>query len=245
MRTVAFHVAKGGVGKTTLAGNTAYLASRHQTVALIDADPQGSITSWLVPSGYQHELADVAAGDVSVADALVEVSPGLLILPTRGLAGGLKKFSETTLFQRPIVFDRLRRELTDLGIDLVVYDLSPGMSQLERCVLMSCDEVVLPSLAEFFSVDGVDTATHLIDEINADWDRNVRADRLVVNAVNRSYRRHVQAHAEYQRLERFELFTVLQDAKVAESQYAHLPLPLYDAKARAIPEMVRLAEAIV
>ena len=52
------------------------------------------------------------------------------------------------------MFDRLRRALAAHGADLVIYDLSPGLSLLERSVLMSVNEVVLPALAEYFSVDG-------------------------------------------------------------------------------------------
>jgi len=219
MHYVAFHVAKGGVGKTSLAGNTAYLASRTRRVVLVDADPQGSATSWLATTPFTLELADVLKGAVELRDALVLVAPNLELLPSRGLTGELKSFAETALVRRPVVFDRLRRALAAHSADLVIYDLSPGLSLLERSVLMSVNEVVLPALAEYFSVDGINTAALLIDEINADWDRTVRADKLVVNALNRSFRRHVQAHANYRQLPRFDLFTVAQDAKVAESQF--------------------------
>jgi len=244
MHYVAFHVAKGGVGKTSLAGNTAYLASRTRRVVLVDADPQGSATSWLATTPFTLELADVLKGAVELRDALVPVAPNLELLPSRGLTGELKSFAETALVRRPVVFDRLRRALAAHSADLVIYDLSPGLSLLERSVLMSVNEVVLPALAEYFSVDGINTAALLIDEINADWDRTVRADKLVVNALNRSFRRHVQAHANYRQLPRFDLFTVAQDAKVAESQFMHQPLPVYEAGSKVIPELQRLADAL-
>ena len=244
MHCVAFHVAKGGVGKTSLAGNTAYLASRTRRVVLVDADPQGSTTSWLSTVPFTRELVDVLRGDAELTDALIPVAPNLELLPSRGLTGELKSFAETALVRRPVVFDRLRRALAAHGTDLVIYDLSPGLSLLERSVLMSVNEVVLPALAEYFSVDGINTAALLIDEINADWDRAVRADKLVVNALNRSFRRHVQAHANYRQLLRFDLFTVAQDAKVAESQFMHKPLPVYEASSKVIPELQRLADAL-
>ena len=183
-------------------------------------------------------------GETELRDALVTLSPNLELLPSRGLTGDLKSFAETALVRRPAVFDRLRRALAAHGADLVIYDLSPGLSLLERSVLMSVNEVVLPALAEYFSVEGINTAALLIEEINADWDRQVRADKLVVNALNRSFRRHVQAHANYRKLTRFDLFTVVQDAKVAEAQFMHQPLPMYEAASKAIPELQRLANAL-
>jgi chromosome partitioning protein len=48
MRTIALAAAKGGVGKTTLAAALGVVASGVDptTVALVDLDPQGSLTRW-------------------------------------------------------------------------------------------------------------------------------------------------------------------------------------------------------
>lgn len=48
MRTIVVASQKGGVGKTTIAGHLAVMAeqSHEGPVALIDTDPQGSLSSW-------------------------------------------------------------------------------------------------------------------------------------------------------------------------------------------------------
>ena len=38
-------MAKGGVGKTSLAGNVAWLAARDRKTLIVDGDPQGSVSS--------------------------------------------------------------------------------------------------------------------------------------------------------------------------------------------------------
>ena len=48
MRTIVLASQKGGVGKTTIAGHLGVMAEQqgHGPVALIDTDPQGSLSSW-------------------------------------------------------------------------------------------------------------------------------------------------------------------------------------------------------
>ena len=48
MQVLAFASQKGGAGKTTLAGHVAVQAERmgKGPVALLDADPQGSLADW-------------------------------------------------------------------------------------------------------------------------------------------------------------------------------------------------------
>jgi len=49
MKTIVFAASKGGVGKTTLCAalsSYASAASKKKRIAIIDLDPQGSLTGW-------------------------------------------------------------------------------------------------------------------------------------------------------------------------------------------------------
>jgi chromosome partitioning protein len=63
MPVIALVGNKGGAGKTTLAVNLAAGLARSSSVAMIDADPQGSALQWSAITG------DAAAPSVSVAEA--------------------------------------------------------------------------------------------------------------------------------------------------------------------------------
>ena len=125
-----------------------------------------------------------------------------------------------------------------------MYDLSPGLSMLERCVILSVDEIVIPVLGEYFSIDGIEQAVSEIEKINRKFRRSVRVRKLVVNGLNRSFRRHREAYEQFRQLD-FDLYTVAQDSKIAESQYAHRPLIEYYPGSKAIPELERLTSVLV
>jgi hypothetical protein len=80
-------------------------------------------------------LSDVLQGTVTVDQAPVPASASLSILPTFSLDGVLKQYAETRLNDEPFIFEELIQELSSLGFDLAVFDLSPGMSRLEKSAL--------------------------------------------------------------------------------------------------------------
>lgn len=67
----------------------------------------------------------------------------------------LKQYAKTRLNDEPFIFEELGEELNSLGYETVIYDLSPGMSRLEKSVLLAMDEVIVPLTPEYFSVDGI------------------------------------------------------------------------------------------
>ena len=244
MLKIAFHIPKGGTGKTSLSGNVASFASRSMRTVLIDADPQGNSTSWFLTGSIERDLSDVLHGRAPAKDAVIEVKDNLDLLPTAGIGGDLKQYAEGPMLQSPFVFDDLNDELAKLGYDLAVYDLSPGMSMLERCVIHSVDEVISPMSPEYFSVDGLESFTAAIREINRTYRKNVRYSKLVINAINRSFRQHRKNLGRLEELD-LQIFQIPQDRGVADSQSAHMSIYEYNPRSRAVQGITKLAEAII
>ena len=245
MKSIAFSLQKGGVGKTTLSAHIAWAAAEAgiETV-LIDADPQGNTTSWLAKSPPRHELADVLNGSVKLPEALMPIRDNLRLLGTFAIGGDLPKYDDArTMLDQPHLFADLCDNLALLHFDLAVFDLSPGMGTLEQMVLKSVDEVITPLTPEFFSLDGIQIFKEALEDLNRKQRTNVLHRRIVANMINRSFRRHRSICREFEKLD-YELFSVPQDSRMAEALLAHETVFEYAPDSRAVPELRRLAAAV-
>ena len=243
MKRVAFYVQKGGTGKTTLSGNVSHVLARSLRTVLVDCDPQGNASSWFLTAAPRWELADVLQGRVKVQDALVPLGERLAILPTFGLNGTLKQYAEGPLNDEPYIFEELGQQLEQLSYEVAIFDLSPGMSRLERCVLLAAEEVVSPVEPEGFSIDGLTILTSELGKISKNFHRNVLHRRIVCNNLNKSFSRHLQFLEALQAMD-YELYTVPQDAKLAEAQVHNKSVFDYAPDARSRAEIERLADAL-
>jgi len=243
MKAIGIWIAKGGVGKTTTAGNLALELSKRGRVLLIDADPQGNMSSWVHPDAFERELADVLTGEATLNETIRPVRPGLDLMPTFGIGGGLKQWAETVLPSRPFAFHDLREKIAAAGYSYAIFDMSPGASMLERAIISSLDEVLPIARPEYFSADGLEIFTATLAEINEALRAKARAPRLVINGLNLSFATHKAYHTAMLGLA-YEVHTIPQTVKAIDAQVSHLFLSEYDDTTRAGQGYAALAEAI-
>lgn len=225
MIKVAFHLQKGGVGKTTLSVSAAVtMADVGKSTVLIDLDPQGNSTSWLLGDrDVQHEVADVLFGRVELSAALVEIRPRLSLLPTFAIDGELKAYGENQLTREPFAFVGLLERLEVLGFEVAVMDLSPGMSLLERAVIAATDEVIIPMTPDVFALDGLEVFRDEVGKIEKAYRRTLRYRRLVINALNRAIGQHEEIYGVAKASPDYETFTIGQDPVFRKAQAEHRP----------------------
>ena len=191
-KTIAFHLQKGGVGKTTVSGALACQSAinGHPTV-YVDVDPQGNASSWFLKKGTRFEFADVLQGEANLEDVIVEASKvkNLFLIPTFGVGGSLKNYSETRLAEEPYVIQDLIGELSK-DFDRIILDLSPGFGRLEKSALIACDEVITPMTPEFFSVEGLEIFINEIQKTKKNFRSNVKHFKVVINAFEERIKQH-------------------------------------------------------
>lgn len=191
MKKIAFHLQKGGVGKTTLSGTMAYDLSFKGKTVLVDCDPQGNASDWF-SQNFEYELADVLNGKIHIKDAIVEIAPNFYLLPTLGLNGGLKLYGETKLNDEPFIFCDLFEMLEQLGFDYVIADLSPGMGRLEKSVLMACDKAITPMTPEHFSLKGITAFSNDLKQLKRAMRKAPKHIAIVINAFDSRIKQHCE-----------------------------------------------------
>jgi len=132
MRTIAFVTQKGGAGKSTLALSLAVAAQEmRETVAVIDMDPQGSLTKWARTRG-SSDIEAIASGAARLPETLARLEAAgctLVIIDTPGAEGpassaAMMAADLSVVPCRPSLFDlwasaQTRSALTAVGGDFV------------------------------------------------------------------------------------------------------------------------------
>lgn len=191
-KTIAFHLQKGGVGKTTISGTLACQSALDGTkTLLVDVDPQGNASSWFLKEAPKFELADVIQGKCYINEAIIPVPTveNLYILPTFGINGGLKNYSETKLAEEPFVIQDAINELKK-EFDHIILDLSPGLGRLERAALIASDEVITPMTPEVFSLDGLEIFIDELAKIKKNYRCNIEHSKIIINSYDERIKQH-------------------------------------------------------
>ncbi len=197
-KKLTFFNNKGGVGKTTLAFNTAVqFANKGYKTALLDLDPQCNLTRLALGEEYYQNtlfshvyktIYDVLEGvvngggdiDTSTQFEPVKASSNLYLL--RGDIK-LSEYEEllSTAFNNAAAgtrngyfvtsaIDRFMREKgMEEEVDIFVIDTSPTMGRLNRVILLGTDYFAVPMNPDAFSLQGIENLGIKLDEWKRNW----------------------------------------------------------------------------
>lgn len=151
---------KGGVAKTTTTRNlSAALTKEGYKVLMIDADPQGNLTTSL---GATNEvgLYDVMQGKQTKRQ-IQETPDGDILASTPELAAADLVFINTGKEYR--LRDGLKNTLKNY--DYVLIDCPPTLQILTINALTAANDVIIPLEANIFSLEGLHLSLETIDTV--------------------------------------------------------------------------------
>jgi chromosome partitioning protein len=207
MRTIAVANSKGGSAKTTTAIHLAVgLARTGQKTLLIDVDPQGHVGEGLGVTTDQltgaPTVAQVLARKARLEDARLHHEHHLdLVLAAEELA-----YYEPDLYKELNRENRLKNALAGVAhlYDFAIIDCPPYMNMLTINALTAANTVLIPMVAEYLALKGVErlatAITTIAEELNPELTifgilptrvgRTVNA-REVLQAAHAQYEEHI------------------------------------------------------
>ena len=196
-KKLVFFNNKGGVGKTTLAYNTAVkLAEKGYKTVLVDLDPQCNLTRLALGEEYyantifeQKTIYDIlekvitGGGDIDtdfeleqakgVSDNLFLVRGSINLSEYENLLLSAYSNAAQGLPQGYFATSAIDRFLNEKGltdeVDIFVIDVSPSLGLLNRIIMLGSDYFVVPMMPDAFSIQGVENLGKVLSEWKRNW----------------------------------------------------------------------------
>ncbi len=245
MRKIAIINQKGGVGKTTTTVNIgAGLSRLNKKVLIIDLDPQAHIATCLSPGNSTTK--DVYSLIVESADIKECIKPLGKNLDIIASSADLLE-AEKWLLNQKAKESLLKKKLQSLtGYDYVLIDCPPSLGVLTTNALMFANEVFIPVSTDFLGMSGLKAVARLVQEINEEYDHNVRITKIVPTMYDMRSKHSTQVLNELKN-EFYELVSdpIRINTKLKEAPKSGKSIFSYDKNSRGAKDYQKVVNSVI
>lgn len=174
IRVISVTSGKGGVGKTNIAANLAYLlAGQNKKTLVLDADVGLANIDVILGIHSPYNLSHVLKGEKTLAETLVEGPGGIRILPS---ASGIPEMTDLSRGQKLTLIDELNT--LNESLDFMMIDTGAGISSNVMYFNMAAKEIIVVTTPEPTAMTDAYALIKVLYQRHAK-----RRFRLIVNMV--------------------------------------------------------------
>ena len=151
LRVLAVSSGKGGVGKTNIVANLAYVLSKQdKKVLVVDADLGLNNIDILLGLNPKFHIGHVLSGEKNVQDIITEGPAGIHLLPA---GGGLQELTQLDDEKKVVLMEEL--DQVSSRYDFLIFDTGAGISTNVTYFCSAAHEILLVATTEPTSLTDV------------------------------------------------------------------------------------------
>ena len=190
-RVIAIANQKGGVGKTTTAGNLGIgLAAAGKRVLLTDADAQGSLTASLgfeEPDALEYTLATVLGKiindePIDTQEGILHHEEGVDLLPCNIELSGLE-VSLVNVMSRELVLREYISMIRD-SYDYILADCMPSLGMVTVNAFAAADSILIPVQAAYLPAKGLEQLIKTIRKVKRQINPKLEIEGILMTMVD-------------------------------------------------------------
>ena len=255
-KIIAIANQKGGVGKTTTAGNLGIgLAKRGKRVLLIDADAQGSLTASLgytEPDKLEVTLANIIERVVNAdlpepSEGILHHEEGIDLIPANIELSGIE-VSLVNIMSRET---KLREYVNHVSgtYDYILIDCTPSLGMMTINALACADTVLIPVQAAYLPIKGLEQLIVTIGKVKRQINPKLEIEGILMTMVDSrtNYAKEISSLLIDTYGDRVRIFRniIPLSVRAAETSAAGISIYAHDPKGKVAQAYERLTEEVL